>query len=158
MVLKNRYFLNLVFLFFSVTALIIVYYLEFFQNIQPCKLCIYQRIPYFIVILLSISFLLLNNQKLKKITFIFYILIFFFSLVMAIHHLGVEKNLWNSVTSCEAELKSFTNNNDLKEYLLNKDFVSCSQVTFKFLGISLAGYNVIVSFILFNLSVIGYKN
>ena len=49
-------------------------------------------------------------------------------------------------------------NNDLKEYLLNKDFVSCSQVTFKFLGISLAGYNVIVSFILFNLSVIGYKN
>ena len=77
---------------------------------------------------------------------------------MAIHHLGVEKNLWNSVTSCEAELKSFTNNNDLKEYLLNKDFVSCSQVTFKFLGISLAGYNVIVSFILFNLSVIGYKN
>ena len=56
------------------------------------------------------------------------------------------------------DIAGYINNNDLKEYLLNKDFVSCSQVTFKFLGISLAGYNVIVSFILFNLSVIGYKN
>ena len=157
MIIKNKYFLNLFFLFFSVTALIIVYYLEFFQNIQPCKLCIYQRIPYFIIILLAISYLLLKNQSLKKITFIFYILIFFFSLIMAIHHLGVEKNLWNSVTSCDAEIKNFTNNKDLKEFLLNKDFISCNQVTFQFLGLSLAGYNVIISLILLGLSIIGFR-
>ena len=157
MIIKKKYFLNLFFLFFSVTALIIVYYLEFFQNIQPCKLCIYQRIPYFIIILLAISYLLLKNQSLKKITFIFYILIFFFSLIMAIHHLGVEKNLWTSVTSCDAEIKNFTNNKDLKEFLLNKDFISCNQVTFQFLGLSLAGYNVIISLILLGLSIIGFR-
>jgi disulfide bond formation protein DsbB len=45
----------------------------------------------------------------------------------------------------------------LKEYLLNKDYVSCNNVSFKFLGISLAGYNVIISFILLVISTIGLR-
>ena len=157
MILDNSNFLNLFFLLFSGLILLIVYYLEFFVGVEPCKLCIYQRFPYFIVILLASSSLLIKNLKIKKLTFIFYILIFFISLIMSLYHFGIEKNLWNALASCEANIKSFGNSNNLKEYLLNKDYVSCNNVSFKFLGISLAGYNVIISFILLVLSLIGFR-
>ena len=154
---NNGNFLNLLFLFISILVLLIVYYLEFFQGITPCQLCIYQRLPYFIIILLAASFLLIKNQNLKKITFIFYIFIFASSLTMSVHHFGVENSFWNALTNCESYSKTLSNSNDLKEYLLNKDYVSCSDVSFKFLGISLAGYNVIISFILLVISIIGFK-
>ena len=157
MFLNNSNFLNLFFLFFSISILLIVYYLEIFQGLEPCKLCTYQRFPYFIVILLSLSSLLIKNINFKKITFLFYVLIFTSSLIMSAHHFGVEKSFWNAFTSCESSFKSLTNNNDLKVYLLNKDYVSCDNVSFRFLGISLAGYNVIVSFILLTFSIIGLK-
>ncbi len=157
MILDNSNFLNLFFLLFSGLILLIVYYLEFFVGVEPCKLCIYQRFPYFIVILLASSSLLIKNLKIKKLTFIFYILIFFISLIMSLYHFGIEKNLWNALTGCEATIKSFGNSNNLKEYLLNKNYVSCNNVSFKFLGISLAGYNVIISFILLVISTIGLR-
>jgi disulfide bond formation protein DsbB len=157
MTLDNANFLNLLFLFFSAFILLIVYYLELFLGVEPCKLCIYQRFPYFIAILLATSFLLIKNQKFKKLTFLFFILIFFSSLIMSVHHFGIEKNLWNALSSCEANNKILTNSADLKEYLLNKDYVSCKDVSFKFLEISLAGYNIIVSFVLFTLSIIGFR-
>ena len=150
---NNSNFLNLLFLFVGILVLLIVYYLEFFQGVAPCKLCIYQRLPYFIIILLATSFLLIKIQNLKKITF----LIFTSSLVMSVYHFGIEKNLWNALTGCETSVKSFSNSNDLKEYLLNKDYVSCSDVSFKFLGISLAGYNILISFSLAILSFVGLK-
>ena len=157
MFLNNSNFLNLFFLFFSICILLIVYYLEMFQGLEPCKLCTYQRFPYFIAILLALSSLLSKNTNFKKVTFLFYILIFTSSLIMSIHHFGVEKNFWDAFTSCESSFKSLTNNNDLKEYLLNKDYVSCENISFRFLGISLAGYNVIVSFFLLTFSIIGLK-
>ena len=157
MTLDNSNFLNLFFLFFSGLILLIVYYLEFFLDVEPCKLCIYQRFPYFIAILLATSSLIIKNQKFKKLTFLFYILIFSTSLVISLHHFGIEKNIWNALTGCEANIRSLSNNNDLKEYLLNKNYVSCSDVSFKFLGISLAGYNIIISFVLFTLSIIGFR-
>ncbi len=157
MYLNNSNFLNLLFLFISILILLIVYYLEFFQGIVPFKLCFYQRFPYFIIILLAISFLLIKNQNLKKITFLFYILIFTSSLIMSVYHFGIEKNLWNALTGCETNIKSFSDSDNLKEYLLNKNYVSCDDVSFKFLGISLAGYNIILSFILLILSITGFR-
>ena len=150
-------FLNLFFLFFSAIILLIVYYLEFFLGVEPCKLCVYQRFPYFITILLSIFFLLIKNQRFKKLTFLFYVLIFSSSLIMSLHHFGIEKSLWNALTGCETITKILPNSTNLKEYLLNKDYVSCSDVSFKFLGVSLAGYNVVISFILLSFSTIGFK-
>ena len=82
--------------------------------------------------------------------------VFFSSFIMALHHLGIENNLWNSITSCEDNSKNLSNNN-LKDYLLNKEYVSCEDVAFKFLGISLAGFNLIISLILLILSFAGNK-
>ena len=73
------------------------------------------------------------------------------------HHFGIEKNLWNALTGCETNTTSFSDNDSLKEYLLNKNYISCSDVSFKFLGISLAGYNIIVSFVLLIFSTTGFR-
>ena len=157
MIFNNSNSLNLSFLFFSVLILLIVYYLEFFLGAEPCKLCIYQRFPYFMTILLATSALLIKNQKFKKLALLFYILIFSLGLIMSVYHFGIEKSLWNTLIGCESDIKNLTNNTSLTDYLLNKDYVSCSDVSFKFLGVSLAGYNIIISFILLALSVIGFK-
>ncbi len=157
MIFKNNNFLNLFFLSSSLIILSIVYYLEFFLGYIPCELCIYQRFPYFIIILLSISYLFIKNKKLKKITFLFYILIFFSSLIISTYHFGIENNFWKSLTECKVNNENITNNEDIKNYLLNKDYVSCSDVLFKVFGISLAGYNILISFFLFFISIIGFK-
>ena len=75
-ILKRKNIYLLIFIY-SIIAILSAIYIEKVLGYLPCKLCIYQRIPYFIIILLAISYLLLKNQSLKKITFIFYILIFF---------------------------------------------------------------------------------
>ena len=149
--------INLFFLFSSIVILLIVYYLEIFYGLEPCKLCVYQRFPYFIVILLAISFLLINSKNFKKVAFLFYILIFFSSIILSVHHLGVENGLWTSLSNCAADFKKIPNGENLKDYLLNKNYVSCEDVSFKFLGISLAGYNMIISFILTSFSIIGFR-
>ena len=156
MILKKNTSLNLFFIIISIIILSIVNYMEIFKDIQPCKLCIYQRYPCYLAIFLGIFFFLIKNQKLKKNIFLLYILIFFSSFIMALHHLGIENNLWNSITSCEDNSKNLSNNN-LKDYLLNKEYVSCEDVAFKFLGISLAGFNLIISLILLILSFAGNK-
>ena len=155
--IKNANLLNLFFLFSSLIILAIVYYLEFFLGYKPCELCVYQRFPYFIIIFLSISYILINNIKMKKITFLFYILIFFSSFIISSYHFGIENNFWASLTECKTNSEKITDSNDIKNYLLNKDYVSCSDVLFKFFGISLAGYNILISFILFFISIIGFK-
>tara|TARA_Y100000590_G_C15248552_1_gene836611 strand:+ start:196 stop:681 length:486 start_codon:yes stop_codon:yes gene_type:complete len=157
MISKNTNFLNLFFFSTSLIILLIVYYLEFFLNYKPCELCIYQRIPYLMIVLLSISYLLIKNISIKKKIFFLYILIFFSSLILSTYHFGIENNLWQAITECETDKENMTNNEDIKNYLLNKNYISCSDVLFKLFGISLAGYNIVISFILFVISIIGFK-
>ena len=86
--------LNLVFLITSSVILMIVYYLEYFLNLKPCILCIYQRLPYFFAVLLGIFFLLTKNHNTRKILYYLYLITFLTGLVLATYHFGIEKNLW----------------------------------------------------------------
>jgi len=144
--------LNLFFLFSCSIVLLIVYYLEYFLDLKPCVLCIYQRIPYFIAIFLTIVFLFIADYKFKKAFYYLYSIIFLSSLLLAIYHFGIENNFWSAFTSCEMNDIYSKDNSNLKEYLLGKEFVSCSKVNFTLLGISLAGYNIIISSLLLILS------
>ena len=76
---------------------------------------------------------------------------------MATYHFGIENDFWRSLTNCESDFKNFSEKKYLKEYLLNKNYIACSDVSFKILGISLAGYNILISFSLAILSFVGLK-
>ena len=146
--------LNFFFLFSCSIILLVVYYLEYFLDLKPCILCIYQRIPYFFAIFLAIIFLFIEDYKFQKIFYYLYSITFLSSLLLAIYHFGIENNFWSAFTSCEINDSYIKDKSNLKEYLLEKEFVSCSKVNFSLLGISLVGYNIIISLFLLILSLL----
>ena len=142
---SNKLLLNGI-LFFSVLSLSIAYFIQYALGHKPCNLCIIERIPYIASILL-ISLIFIMNKYEKIISGI--ILIFFiFGTVVSFYHFGIEQGFFSESLICE-----LNNNNPLsKEELLNQlkkaEIVSCKDITFRFLGFSLATINTIISFIL----------
>ena len=142
----NTYF-NLVF-FISVISLTSAYFIEYILGYQPCNLCLIERIPYglsVLVIIINITF-----NKIQKILVLTLILIFVFSLIVSIYHLGIEQEIFEESSICGVK-----NANEIlsKEELLrqlNKKIVSCKDVTFRIFGFSLTAINILINlFILF---------
>ena len=140
----NNIFLIVIFVVISLTiisALIIQYWLGY----EPCKLCLYQRIPYFLAILLIIKIFFF--KKYEKITLLILSLIFIGSTALAFYHFGIEQGFFNESLACTAPDVSKTL---LKEQLelLKQNSVSCKDASFKILGLSLATINTIFSLFL----------
>ena len=113
---------------------------------HPCKLCIYERIPYFFSILLIISIFFFRKYE-KNIFFILF-LIFIFSSIMAFYHFGIEQGFFNESFACNIENQANTLTKEELLKKLNTKIISCKDVTFRFLGFSLAAINTILSLIL----------
>ena len=142
---SNNIFLIIIFAVISlaiISALIIQYWLGH----EPCKLCLYQRIPYFLAILLIIKIFFF--KKYEKVTLFILSLIFFCSAALAFYHFGIEQGFFNESLTCTAPdlLKTLSKEQLLEQ--LKQSSVSCKDVGFKILGLSLATINIIFSFIL----------
>ena len=139
---SNKLLLNGI-LVFSILSLSIAYFIQYVLGHKPCNLCVIERIPY-IVAIIFISLIFILNKYHKIISSL--ILIFFiFGAVVSFYHFGIEQGFFSESLICE-----LTNNNPLnKEELLNQlkkaEIVSCKDVAFKFLGLSLATINTIIS-------------
>ena len=127
-------------------VLISAFIIEFALGHEPCNLCVYQRIPYFLsIFLIGLIFFV---KKLEKITLLVLSLVFFISFILAFYHFGIEQGFFQETTAC------FTDNlqNELtKEQILEKlkqSNISCKNVSFKVLGLSLASINSILSIVL----------
>jgi|TARA_B110000438_G_C15775012_1_gene633658 disulfide bond formation protein DsbB len=142
---KNHIFL--IFLLFAISAsLIAAFIIEYGLGHQPCKLCIYERVPYILSIFLILEIIFLNKKE--KIALLLLSLIFFFSSLLAFYHFGIEQSLFDGLSVCESK-DSFENLS--KEQLLaqlKENTVSCKNVTFTILGLSLATINSIFSLVL----------
>jgi disulfide bond formation protein DsbB len=125
-----------------ISALIIQYWLGH----EPCKLCIYERIPYFLSILLLIKILLF--KKYEKITLFILFLIFTVSAVLAFYHFGIEQGFFNESFVCKAGDLSGTLSKEQLLEQLNKYNISCKEVSIRVLGLSLATINTILSIML----------
>ena len=142
---SNKLLLNGI-LVFSILSLSIAYFIQYVLGYKPCNLCIIERIPYIAaIILISLIFILNRYQKIiSSLILIFFI----FGAVVSFYHFGIEQGFFSESLICE-----LSNNNPLnKEELLNQlkkaEIVSCKDVTFRFLGLSLATINTIISLIL----------
>ena len=140
--LKNEFYLKII-LIISFTALIFAYFVEHILGHQPCNLCIIERIPYGIsIILIAMIFIIKKNQKFLTLLLI---LTFVFSLIISVYHYGIEQGFFQESTVCNA--RNFTEN-ITKEDLLNelsKKTISCKDVTFRILGLSLTSINIVIS-------------
>jgi len=141
----NNIFLIVIFAIISLTiisALIIQYWLGH----EPCKLCIYERIPYFLSILLLIKIFLF--KKYEKITLFILFLIFIASAVLAFYHFGIEQGFFSESFVCKAGDLSGTLSKEQLLEQLNKYNISCKEVSIRVLGLSLATINTILSIML----------
>lgn len=133
----------LIFLFFSsFAALSAAYISQYFFNLQPCLLCLYQRVPFFLVIILSFFSFFLLNRKWQNFAIKIAILILFINVALAFYHVGVEHKIF-LFEKCSDMSTNITDINQLKEYLTNTKAVRCDQPQFVLFKISMAGWNLI---------------
>ncbi len=143
-ILEIRRFYLIIFIF-SLLSLIIALYIEFFLGYSPCKLCIYQRMPYLIAIFITF----LGRSYYKNLIWLYaLLLIFFSSFLLSGYHFGIEQGVFNEFSGCTGNSLNITDKNKILE-LLNSDVNSCKNVDFKIFGLSLAAINLLLSFIIF---------
>ena len=142
---KNNIILIIIF-FIILLSIISAIIIEHVLDHQPCNLCLYERIPYFVSALLLIYIFLF--KKYERITFLILFLIFALSFLLAFYHFGIEQGFFSESFVCNVENQSeiLSKEELLKE--LNQKVVSCKEVTFRFLGLSLANINAILSVVL----------
>jgi len=120
-------------------------FIEYILKIKPCALCIYQRYPYYLILLLSALFFLKNNWKYSLM-----ILMTLTSIVgffLAGYHVGIEYGVIDELSSCKTEISKNISKDILLKELQSKLAPSCKQVDFKLFGMSLALINMIMSLI-----------
>ena len=142
---SNKLLLNGI-LAFSILSLSIAYFIQYVLGHKPCNLCIIERVPYIAsIILISLIFILNKYQKIFSIL----ILIFFvFGAVVSFYHFGIEQGFYSESLICELSNNKPLNKEELLNQLKKAEIVSCKNVTFRFLGLSLATINTIISIIL----------
>ena len=141
----NRKKFYLIILFVSFISIISALYIEYILQYEPCKLCIYQRLPYLAAIF--ISFIGYNYSTNDKILIII-IMIFTISAIISGYHFGIENNLIEEISSCTNNSLEISNKSKLLETLNKSMPVDCKDATFKILGVSLAAINTILSILI----------
>ena len=127
-------------------VLILAYVIEYKLGYQPCKLCLYERIPYFISILLMMKIFFTKGHE--KTTLLILFFVFIASLVLAFYHFGIEQGFFNESLVCTAGNLSETLTKDELLKQLSKNTISCRDVSIRILGFSLAAINTIFSILL----------
>ncbi|MEA2939344.1 MAG: hypothetical protein QOC56_2848 [Alphaproteobacteria bacterium] len=124
----------------------------FFQyglGLKPCPLCLEQRYPYYFAIPLAVLILLgdqVGSRRRVLLAALFVILAgMLWSAGLATYHAGVEWKLWAGPKDCSGALENLGSANDLLKQLESISVVRCDEAAWRFLGISLAGYNVLIS-------------
>ena len=143
--IKNKNLINFI-LWFSVFSLFVAYFIQYFLNHQPCNLCLIERIPYGLnIIIIIISYIF---KRYEKISLALLSLIFFSATLISFYHFGIEQGFINESLVCDLVPQS--NNLTAEDILneLNQITISCKDVNFKILGFSLASINTIISFTL----------
>ena len=125
----------------SLLSLLTALYIEFFLGYKPCKLCIYQRIPYLIAIFLT--FLGISYSK-NFIWLYALLLIFFSSFLLSGYHLGIEQEIFEEFSGCTGNSLDIIDKNELLK-MLNSQLNSCKNVDFRIFGLSLAAINFLLS-------------
>ena len=130
----------------SIVALTSAFFIEYVLGHQPCNLCILERIPYLlaiIIILLNYKFIHLEKYFILALT-----LVFLVASGLSLYHLGIEQNFIKESLVCELNNGSnLLSKEDILKQLQQKN-VSCQDVTFKIFGLSLTTYNVLISLII----------
>lgn len=153
--IKTKISLNLI-LLFSIFALLYAYYVEYILGHKPCNLCIIERIPYILTILL-VTLNLIAKQY-EKIILVLLSLIFIFATFISFYHFGIEQGIFKESLVCDLNDKNMNLSKEDLLKTLQKNTISCKDVNFRILGFSLATLNTITSLVLASITIRLYQN
>ena len=153
---NNKFILNGI-LAFSIFSLVIAYYVQYILGHKPCNLCLIERTPYIsAVILVSLMFII---KKFEKVIAGTVMLFFIFGAVISFYHVGIEQGFFSESLVCDlGNANESLSKEDLLKQLENKIVVSCKDVTFRLLGLSLATINTVISIFLSGIMLKVIKN
>ena len=115
---------------------------EYFGGLVPCKLCIWQRVPHGLIILVAL--LALVSLRAGLVLFMIAALALT-NAGISVYHVGVEQALWAGPASCSGTLDNNLSSSALLDQLLATPMVRCDEVAWSFLGVSMAGWNLLFS-------------
>ena len=143
--IKYKLQINLI-LIFSILSILFAFYVEYILGHKPCNLCLFQRLPYILIIFLIILLLIFRNFE--RLMFLFLSIIFLSGALLALYHFGIEQGIFSESFVCKGDDNDGTLNKEeiLKQLKIRQ--ISCKDVTFAILGVSLATINTFVSTIL----------
>jgi len=136
----------------------------FFQyglGLKPCPLCLEQRYPYYLAIPLGVLVILgesVGSKRKVLLAALFVIIVgMLWNAGLGVYHSGVEWKLWAGPRDCSGPISSFGNAGSLIEQMQNTSLVRCDEAAWRFLGLSLAGYNAVISLALAAVALWGGK-
>ena len=143
--IKYKLQINLI-LIFSILSILFAFYVEYILGHKPCNLCLFQRLPYILIIFLIVLLLIFRNFE--RLIFLFLSIIFLSGALLALYHFGIEQGIFSESFVCKGDDNDGTLNKEeiLKQLKIRQ--ISCKDVTFTILGVSLATINTFVSMIL----------
>jgi len=128
---------------FTIISALIV---QFWLGHEPCRLCLYERIPYFLSMLLITKIFFI--KKYERITLLILFLVFMSSTVLVFYHFGIEQGFFSESLACTTEDLSKTLSKEELLQRLKQNSIGCKNVSFRILGLSLAAINTIFSLVL----------
>ncbi len=143
--LKVEHYLRII-LLISLVAIISAYFIEYALGHQPCNLCLIERIPYILSIVLIL--IIFRFKRTEKFLILFLILIFVFSFLISVYHFGIEQGFFEESSLCTLKNNSNVISKEELLKILNERTISCKDVTFKIFGLSLTSVNIIISLII----------
>jgi disulfide bond formation protein DsbB len=124
------------------------YYFQYVLHYQPCPLCLEQRIPYYVGIPLALAVALAAKLRAPRpllvAGFALLALVMLIGAALAAYHAGVEWHLWAGPQECSGD-PNFGRTGSLIEQLNTVIVVRCDEAPWRLFGVSLAGYNVVIS-------------
>ena len=143
-------------LLISLISIISAYFIEYILGHQPCNLCLIERIPYGLaIIVIALNYVFRKNEYF---ILLLLILIFFFSFIISFYHLGIEQGFFEESAVCGLKNASeIISKEELLKQLQEKT-ISCKDVTFKIFGFSLTTINMIFSLLVITILMYIFKN
>ena len=125
---------------------------QIFGGYSPCKLCLQQRIPYYVGLpVLLVAILLLAARKSEafaRLLLVLVGLVFVVGLGLAVYHAGAEWQFWLGPADCGGGIATTGNAGDLLAQIGKTRVVSCTEAALRVLGLSFAGWNALVSILI----------
>ncbi|MBW4708732.1 disulfide bond formation protein B [Roseobacter sp. YSTF-M11] len=125
----------------SAALLIGAFAFQYVGGLPPCKLCIWQRYPHVIAVLLGLLALRLQSALLVVLGAV----AAFATAAVGLYHVGVEQVWWQGPTTCSSGPITGKSADELLDQILSAQLVRCDEIAWEMLGISMAGWNALVS-------------